>query len=318
MKKKPIVSVILSVFNADIYLAESIESILSQSFVDFEFIIINDGSTDNSLAIIEEYQQKDQRIILINRKNKGLIHSLNEGIERSTGKYILRMDADDISHPDRISIQVEFMDKHPSVVICGSWVEHFDGESRIIKYPISDNEIKEYFIFQSPFAHPAVIMKSETFHRKNGVRYNEKYQHAEDYKLWFDLMPYGKFANIPQCLLRYRVSSNQITAITKRDCIAISIKIRREYINAIFKRYKVTSLATKITLREIKQLQDNKNLPLEIKKRIIYVCYLSLDKYSIYSFFSFSISLYFIKSPYYIKDYFRVLYYQLINHDKWI
>jgi len=114
------VSIVMSVYNAQKYLDEAIESILNQTYSNFEFIIINDGSTDKSLEIIENYAKKDSRIIVINRENKGLIYSLNEGIRKANGKYIARMDADDISLPQRLEKQVEFMEKNKNIGICGT------------------------------------------------------------------------------------------------------------------------------------------------------------------------------------------------------
>ena len=148
-----IVSVVMSVYNSEKYLPEAIESILNQTYTNFEFIIINDGSTDNSLRIIKEYANKDKRIIVISRENKGLIFSLNEGIEVSKGKYIIRMDADDISLPNRLKIQLDFMEKNKDIAICGTVAITFDenNNERVWKVYEDEKMIKAELLFSSPF-----------------------------------------------------------------------------------------------------------------------------------------------------------------------
>jgi len=152
----PEVTVLMSVYNGSKYLAEAIESILHQSYTDFEFLIINDGSTDLSEKIIKSYN--DRRINYIkNNENIGLTRSLNKGLCLARGKYIARMDADDISMPDRFKEQVDFMEKNENVVACGTFIELFGIKTGKIKYPIKDKEIREKFIFNPPLAHPTAV-----------------------------------------------------------------------------------------------------------------------------------------------------------------
>lgn len=212
MNNNPVISVVMSVYNGEKYLDEAIESILNQTYKDFEFIIINDGSTDKSLEIIKKYENQDERVVLISRENRGLITSLNEGIEKAKGKYIARMDADDISLPQRFEKQVEFMKKNLDVGVCGSWVEVF-GENRkdtLWKMQSIDEELKPRLLFSVTFAHPSVMMRKELL-EKYGLKYKEQYKHAEDYKFWLDFSKHTKFANIPKKLFRYRYLETSVS-----------------------------------------------------------------------------------------------------------
>ena len=145
VSKTPLISVVMSVFNTEMYLNKSIESILKQSYKNFEFIIIDDGSTDSSLSIILNYMKKDKRMVLISRENKGLPYSLNEGIDKSIGKYIARMDADDISLSTRLAEQIEFMEKNNEIGIVGTWIEIFGNNisNKISKHPKYHNELND-------------------------------------------------------------------------------------------------------------------------------------------------------------------------------
>jgi glycosyltransferase involved in cell wall biosynthesis len=157
----PLVSVILPVYNAETYIAEAIESILTQSYKNLELILINDGSTDRSLDIMQSYA--DIRIQIISRENRGLVASLNEGIMKAKGKYIARMDADDISLPKRFEEQVAFLEMHPEVGLCGTAVMMFGNKikGKIWRLPQSDNRIKSELLFSSALAHPTLMMRGE-------------------------------------------------------------------------------------------------------------------------------------------------------------
>jgi glycosyltransferase involved in cell wall biosynthesis len=207
--QNPAISVVMSVYNSEKYLAESIESILNQTFTDFEFIIINDGSIDNSLAIIESYMAKDDRIVLISRENKGLAASLNEGIAIAKGKYIARMDADDISLPERFIKQYEFMEEN-QIDLCGTAVQIFSDskDNKTWRYPEKANDIKFTLMFMTAFAHPTVFIRKKVF---DTVSYTN-YEASQDYKLWCDIALNGfKMANLELVLLRYRFHKSQIS-----------------------------------------------------------------------------------------------------------
>jgi len=204
----------MSVHNGEHFLEDAIVSILSQTYKNFEFIIINDGSEDESLAIIEKYKKKDNRIVLINRENKGLPYSLNEGIRKSSGQYIVRMDADDISLPTRFEKQVDFMEKNKDIGVCGTCFESFGHNTKVRKIflPSGDNELKIRLLFSVAFAHPTVVIRKSILDQYD-IRYKEQYKSAQDYRLWQDLSPYTSFANIQEVLLRYRMTPDSISRL---------------------------------------------------------------------------------------------------------
>lgn len=197
------VSVVMPVYNVEQYVEEAIESILTQSFLDFELIIIDDASTDRTLDVIKNFV--DNRIRLFtNKDNIGLAASLNKGIRLAKGEYILRMDGDDISLPDRIKIQVGFMDSNPEIGISGTSIKLFGNASTINMYPLKDLSCKIHLLFGVPFAHPSVIIRKYDF-ISNYLYYDEKLtQFGEDYDLWVRAAKVVKFSNIPNVLLKYR------------------------------------------------------------------------------------------------------------------
>lgn len=205
------VSVVMSVYNGERYIKESIESVLNQSEKDFEFIIIDDGSTDKSLEIIKEYEERDDRIKLISRENKGLIYSLNEGIELSNSEYIARMDCDDISNPERLEEQLKYM-KENNLAICGSFAESIDKDGNEIGdmvYPTGLNNIRRFAILHNPFIHPSVMFKKSIIQKVGS--YKSFFKYIEDYELWTRIIFKHSVDNIPKQLLRYRLHDNQIT-----------------------------------------------------------------------------------------------------------
>jgi len=214
----PRITVLMPVYNGEIYLAEAIESILDQTFKNFEFLIVNDGSTDNSVSIIEDFAKKDERIRLINnKKNKGIVGALNTGLEDAKGEYIARMDSDDISVPERLEKQVKFMDDNPEVGICGSWIKLFGKADNIVKNPVNHDDIMCNLLFYNAIAHPSVIIRSELF-KKNNLKYSN-FSHAEDFELWTRCGFLFKLHNIPEILLKYRISSQNVTS-QKKDVLA--------------------------------------------------------------------------------------------------
>lgn len=230
----PKISVIMSVHNGGEYLKEAIQSVLNQTCADFEFIIINDGSTDNSLSIINSFQ--DQRIKLISRENKGLVQSLNEGMKLATGEFIARMDADDISLPERFSRQVEFLKKNPDIYLCGTWAKTIDANDKITgEYtypPLTHDKIKKYLLLHNSFIHPSVMFKKEVIN-KVGV-YNKKYKHIEDYEFWTRVLKNFKTANLPEFLLKYRINQTGITRSKNLEMRINGLMIRLLVLSRLF------------------------------------------------------------------------------------
>ncbi len=210
--KKPLVSVVMSVYNGEKYLREAMDSILNQTYKNLEFIIIDDGSTDDTLKIIKTY--KDPRIILITRENKGLVASLNEGIKKAKGSYIARQDADDISEVDRINRQVEYMKQRPNVGLVGSSIRIINerGDSRGVHYVYSESlDVKRELMIRSPFAHGSIMLNKNKLNRHD--IYNSEYWPAEDYAVWSSLISDGVCAgNIHEALYRYRDNTEGISS----------------------------------------------------------------------------------------------------------
>jgi len=209
IKSCPKVSVLMPVYNGEKYLRKAIESILNQNYGNFELIIINDGSTDYTKDIILSYA--DGRIKYVeNEKNIGLIGTLNKGLQLAIGKYIARMDCDDISLPDRLRKQVQFMEENEHVCICGAWIRFIgNAEDRVVKYPVRHEDIKCKMLFSNPIAHPTAMMRVE-FLRNNNLKY-EDFKYAEDYELWSRCIKKCQMHNIPEVLLEYRITPTSIT-----------------------------------------------------------------------------------------------------------
>lgn len=211
MNSTPFVSVVMSVYNGGEFLKDAIDSILGQSYKNFEFIIINDGSTDNSAEILRLYN--DERIrILNNEKNEGLIYSLNRGLLESIGKYVVRMDADDVSLPNRIEKQVDFMERELDIGICGSYIELFGDKikRRVQKFPSNANVNEAFLLFSTCLAHPSVIIRKSIID-KYDLYYDTKYLHVEDYALWSHAVKFTKISNIQEVLLKYRILDSSVT-----------------------------------------------------------------------------------------------------------
>ena len=206
MDSKPKITVIMSVFNGSKFLAESIQSILDQTFKEFEFIIINDGSTDNSLDIIRSFESADSRIKVISKLNEGLAKSLNTAISISKGEYIARMDADDISYKNRLEKQYEFMQKNKSIDLCGCSMDIIDELGNVTSEKIqasNNHEILKKRFFQSPILHITFFGKKLFFLKNNG--YREEFKYAQDYDLVMRGIDAGaKICNIKHKLVQYR------------------------------------------------------------------------------------------------------------------
>jgi len=210
----PIVSVIIPVFNCDQYVSDSIKSILSQNFSNLELIVINDGSTDGSWDIIQNYAKQDERIRFVSRENKGLVYSLNEGISLSRSDLICRMDADDVSLPERIACQVRRFEESAGLLVLGTQIIECDRDLhalRVSNYPVGDIGIRQLLkMNHSPFAHPTVMMRRSAIRSVGG--YRSQFSHCEDYDLWLRLSELnGEFGNLDEAMLRYRRHSESVS-----------------------------------------------------------------------------------------------------------
>lgn len=217
MNKIPLVSVVMPIYNADAYLRKAIESILAQSFRDFELIVIDDGSTDTSLEIIKSYF--DKRIRLIKKQNNsGIIDSLNKGIRVASGKYIARMDADDISLPNRLKLQIDFLEINSNHALVGTTIEAIDNNGNSIDVypePTEDDDLKKGLLVRNVFAHGSTMMRTEIVRKVGG--YTSFALHAEDYDLWTKIARSHKIANLVDLLYKWRVNPAGVSSVRAND-----------------------------------------------------------------------------------------------------
>lgn len=219
--KNPKVSVIMPVYNAEKYLKDAIESILNQTFINFEFLIINEGLTDNSKRIIESYN--DSRIRLLNNKEKsGLPKVRNKGLSEAKAEYIAWLDADDISHPLRLEKQVKLLDDYPEIGICGTWVKTIGTKiSHKWRYPTNPDFIRSRMLFDNPLATSSVMLRKKLL-AEHSQNFDLDFPLAEDYDLWERLSCFCKITNIPQNLTFYRLHESQtskINALKLKLCV---------------------------------------------------------------------------------------------------
>ncbi|RXK88723.1 glycosyltransferase family 2 protein [Chlorobaculum sp. 24CR] len=228
---QPTVTVLMPVHNGERYLKEAIESILAQTFADFEFLVIDDGSTDRSRQIVESYG--NPRIVLVaNADNRGTVHVLNQGIALAKGRYIARMDADDISLPERLERQVRFMDEHSEVGVSGAGMRVLKkGKLKnTMMLPTGDQELKIQLLFSTCLYHPTVIIRTEL---AKAHPYPDNLVYTQDYNYWTRLAPLARFANIDEILLHFREHEGQISTRKADLQITNARALRTEYLKRL-------------------------------------------------------------------------------------
>lgn len=222
------VSVVMPAFNAEEFIEEAIDSVLNQTFKDFEFIIIDDSSTDSTSAIIKKYQAKDGRIIYVTNKHaKGVTGALNTGLEIAKGEYIVRMDTDDISLPERLKTQVQFMDEHKEIGLAGSWYELMGSKTGIKELPTDNKLIKCTMLLHGALAHPTVIFRRKLFEDYN-LNYNPKYVYGQDLDLWIRASKITEITNIPEVLIKYRIYDKNVGSSHSAEQSRNARNIRKE------------------------------------------------------------------------------------------
>lgn len=241
--KSPVVSVLMPVYNGEKYLREAIDSILAQTFTDFEFIIINDGSTDKTEEIILSYS--DLRIHYFkNEKNLGIVGTLNRGLDLCKGKYIARMDADDVSLPERFEKQVVFMENHPSVVACGCLYAIYGKENKgAVDVATDADDVRMDMALYCQYAHSTLMLRRNVL-EDNRLRYREEYRHAEDYKLWTELLRYGDMVNVPNILHKIRQCEEGISVVYSKEQKQLADRVRKDYLQQM-------GIETEHTLNEV-------------------------------------------------------------------
>jgi glycosyltransferase involved in cell wall biosynthesis len=305
MISKPLITVLLPIYNCEKYIFDAINSVLQQTYSIFELLIIDDCSTDNTLKIAESFQ--DARINIIKKeKNSGYTNSLNLGIKFAKGKYIARMDGDDVSLPERFEKQVAFLEKNADTIVCGCWYQIL-GTEQIIKKPTQHEKIKLEMLRESAIGHPTAMLRNSIL-QENKILYDTNFEPAEDYNLWVRLLAFGKFANIDEVLFLYRNHDSQISETSKNRQRKLGTESRWKMLNYLKlnlsineeKSYKkIYSFTDKFTFQDIKiilillkklSIQNGKlnyfmvpdfNLYLsEIEMRIINQYFLANKKYS--------------------------------------
>jgi glycosyltransferase involved in cell wall biosynthesis len=217
---RPMISVIVPVYNSEKYLNEAVGSILGQTLADFELIAVDDGSTDGSPAILESFRQNDARMIIERHsRNLGVTAALNSGLALARGKYIARMDADDISRPERLEKQAVFLDIHPEIDIIGSAVQMVDERGRnigVLSAPLDDLAIRWTSLFSASFFHPTIMLRHSVLLDHN-IQYRASRDEAQDYDFFSQLLEYARGENFAEPLVFYRIHSDSVSSFYSRN-----------------------------------------------------------------------------------------------------
>jgi len=229
--KRPLVSVVMPAYNAEKYIAEAIKSILAQSFKNFELLIVDDSSTDDTWKVAKLYEAIDRRIVLLsNTRNLKSSRTMNRAFKLCKGRYIAVMDNDDYSYPNRIKKQFNFMEKHKKIGALGGTIKIVKENCSYIgmrKYYQKDSEIRKHIFRFSPIAHPSVMFRKSVLDKVG--YYNPKYAPADDYELYFRIGAISEFGNLPEVLLTYRARTSSITNVSTKLMQLNTIKVRRLY-----------------------------------------------------------------------------------------
>lgn len=230
MSQPPLVSCLMSVFNGERYLAEAVASILGQTLTDFEFVVIDDGSTDGSPRLLERFAAADSRIRLTRRPNTGLTQALNEGLKLCLGEFVARMDADDVAEPARFERQVSFLRQYPDCVAVGCGLQLVDPDSAPLgeqRLPATHEAIVGKLLQgEGAVPHPSAMIRREAVLAVGG--YREDFPAAQDLDLWLRLSERGRLANLDEILLRYRLHADSVTSRRRQQQLACAARAVRE------------------------------------------------------------------------------------------
>lgn len=250
----PKITVILPVYNGALYIGEAVQSILNQTYGDFELIVINDASTDHTLKVLEDFTDPRLRVVT-NEQNLRVVKSLNKGLAMAQGELIARMDGDDVAHPRRFELQVAYLDAHPDVDFCGSWVQVFGSENYISKCSERHDLIKAHLFFLNSIYHPSVMFRRKSFLAHN-LQYDESFTNAEDYGLWAKAVDVLQLANVPQVLLKYRVHASNVSKLqdsTRKLLDDIHYRVYKDFLNKLQINYSEQDLQIhrQLAIREV-------------------------------------------------------------------
>ena len=250
-----LVSILIPTRNRCILLHRSIESLCQQTHKNLEILIFNDGSTDNTAAVLSNLAKKDPRIRVFHSDvSVGIATALNRLIEASRGRYLARMDDDDVAYPKRIEKQLAFMAAN-HLDVCGTGYRRVAGLRRsVILPPVSHQAIRAGLLFQPPLAHPTVMLRRDLIERHGG--YRTDFPHAEDYELWVRLIEHGRFGNIPEVLIDYTLSPRQVTRVFNMEQVRSARKVRAHYLSRLNLVYDAAEEEIHIGLRDPTPLES--------------------------------------------------------------
>lgn len=228
----PRITLLMPVYNGEKYLRVAIDSLLQQTYKNFELLIIDDGSSDNSIDIVKSYS--DSRIRFdSNGRNLGLIATLNKGFDLAQGEFIARMDCDDISLPKRLERQLQYLEQNPDVGLVGSWFEKMQGSrSTTVKTPVDDASIRFFLLFDNAFLHSSILLRRSLVERMQ-LRFDTDFPYAEDYELWARISRHTRVANLPEVLVRYRDHAENTSNRFRKEQNATADRVRRQHLTTL-------------------------------------------------------------------------------------
>jgi len=233
MKNKTLVSVCMPVYNREDFIEEAVRSVLDQTYSNFEFIIVDNGSTDSTVSIIQSFN--DDRIKLVrNEANNGVIYSRNLIMNLAKGTYIAVLDSDDSWFPTKLEKQLQFMEKHPQYGVCGTWGWRCspDGTKKLWNYPKKDAEVRVRMLWGNAVIHSSMFIRKSTI-EKNNITYSADHKYSEDYELLRNIIKYARAYNIPEPLLNYRIHKNQITVMNNTTQRMDAFRTSTDYLSDI-------------------------------------------------------------------------------------
>lgn len=233
VETQPTVSIIMAVRNGAPHVTEAIASIRRQTWTDWELIVVNDGSVDDSGRLAEMAAAADKRVRVLHQEASGLVEALNHGAAAARGELLARIDADDRAHPVRLERQVSFLRHHPEVGVLGTAVRRFGTGRGVWRRPVTDPEIRSLLVFEAPFAHPTVMFRRALVGAVGGEWYRTEFRAAEDIDLWERLASHTAFANLAEPLLDYRVHERQVTRTAAAEMAANGAKVRRRVLQSL-------------------------------------------------------------------------------------
>lgn len=257
--RAPRVAVVMPTFNCEAYIGAAIASILAQTLQDFELIIVDNGSKDGTVQVARSYEEVDRRVRVLVHPHGGVSGALNFGIAQSNSEYIARMDGDDISDPRRLEIQIEFMEQNCDVIICGTDMISFKGDSKRRNfYPTTDRDCRIFLLLRSCFSHPTVVIRRGAF--SDHQFYKSEYNFAEDYQAWCELVDAGRFHNIGEPLYMYRLHDNQVTHEKRAKQIALHLAISERHHRRLGVDFDKTALECIIDADKVMSVREYKRV----------------------------------------------------------